>query len=368
MNNSFHKSIICLLCLLFLPLSALGADKSEVDGYIEFRGFSVDDDRRGRESGSLWHLRPTWKGKLGTGRFKITGDFNRRSGYVERSSGSDHSSELSRAYVEFNKGQWDLRAGKQAIHWGSAHIWNPTDPFPEIFVADPWAERQGVVAFRFDRLIDEFKDESLTIVALADDEVGRERRHVVKYSRLFGVTDFSFSAGYDDKVNTQWYGLDLRGEKVVGWWVEAVWREAPQPFDDWYEAVIGIDYSYDVKKGLLLALQYYRNTSDIFTPTTTNLGVGGAATVAGRNHMSFTATLTLDDDISPNLTILRSFDDDSMMIIPQVSWKLKGGRDELIFGSRFGVGDTGIYKPASAIDPFGITPERAYYVWLRRFF
>ena len=359
--------VLFSLLLVFLPLSLSAAPKQELDGYIEYRGFSVDDDRRGREYGSFWHLRPKFKGKIGKGKFNITSDFSRRSGYVERSTGSDHDSDLARAYVEFNKGQWDLRAGKQAVHWGSAHIWNPTDPFPEVFIADPWAERQGVIAFRFDRLIDEEKDETLTLVALADDEVGRERRHVVRYSRLFNTTDFSFSVGYDDKMDTRWFGLDLRGEDTVGWWLEAVWREAPAPFDDWYEAVIGIDYSYDVKQGLLLALQYYRNTSDLITPATAGLGVGGSSTTAGRNHMSFTATLTYDEDITPSLTILRNLDDDSMLLIPQVSWKL-WGRDELIFGGRLGLNGPGAYDPSGAIDPLGLVPERAYYLWLRRFF
>ena len=368
MGRTFHIGFLCLLSLLIAPLNAICAEKSEVDGYIEFRGISVKDDRRGSEGGSLWHLRPTWKGDIGQGTFKLTGDFNRSSGYVQRSTGSDRESELSRAYVEFHKGQWDLRAGKQAVHWGSAHIWNPTDPFPEVFIADPWAERQGVIAFRFDRLMNEDIDENVTIVALTDDEIGRERRHVIRYSRLFGTTDFSFSAGFDDKQNTQWYGLDLRGEKVVGWWVEAVWREAPAPFDNWYEAVIGIDYSYDIKKGLLLALQYYRNTIDLLNQAANISGNPGAAAPTGRNHMSFTATLTLDDDVTPSLTVLRSFDDDSMLLIPQVSWKIRGGRDELILGGRLSVNDAGIYNASSEIDPFGFVPERACYVWLRRFF
>ena len=43
---------------------------------------------------------------------------------------------------------FDFRVGRQSIYWGSAAFLNPTDPFPEFLIAEPWRPRRGLNAGR----------------------------------------------------------------------------------------------------------------------------------------------------------------------------------------------------------------------------
>jgi len=353
------KYVLVLSFLVSFALVGRAYARDEVlSGYLEYRGFIVDDELQGSDSATSWRLRPTLKGALGSTRYVLTGDATRRNGFLEDFMLSDHDSELSRAYLETSVRGVDVRAGKQAVHWGSAHIWNPTDPLPEIFIADPWAERQGVKTLRFDRVVRPSDSRILTLVSMSDDEPGTRRRHVLRYSRRAGVTDTAFLVGYDDRLGQRWLGLDLRGDDTFGWWVEGAWRQLAAPFGAWYEVVLGVDYSFDLRDGLLVVLQYYRNSADL-------AGLAGVASMG--SHLSFTATLTHDEDVSSGLTILRSVDDGSMTVLPQVTWKLSG-TDELIFGGRVGWAGAGIYDPTVPLDPLGLAPERTWYVWWRRYF
>ena len=56
--------------------------------------------------------------------------------------------DVARLYADFYFADFDLRIGRQSIYWGSAAMLNPTDPFPELLVAEPWKPRRGTNAIR----------------------------------------------------------------------------------------------------------------------------------------------------------------------------------------------------------------------------
>jgi hypothetical protein len=45
-------------------------------------------------------------------------------------NGASDYLEVDRLYVDFYGQSFDLRVGRQALQWGSARFFNPTDPFP----------------------------------------------------------------------------------------------------------------------------------------------------------------------------------------------------------------------------------------------
>ncbi|MEA3443721.1 MAG: hypothetical protein U9R19_03245 [Bacteroidota bacterium] len=59
------------------------------------------------------------------------------------------NSTIDRAYIEINKGKWNLKAGRQRINWGQNFVWNPNDIFNSYSFFDfDYAERPGADALR----------------------------------------------------------------------------------------------------------------------------------------------------------------------------------------------------------------------------
>jgi len=59
---------------------------------------------------------------------------------------------LDRAYVEWMKGDWEIRAGRQRINWGTNLVWNPNDLFNAYSFFDfDYEERPGSDALRVKR-------------------------------------------------------------------------------------------------------------------------------------------------------------------------------------------------------------------------
>ncbi len=67
-----------------------------------------------------------------------------RTNALFRIDGADDYLDVDRLYVDAYLGEVDVRFGRQAINWGSAQFFNPTDPFPEVLFAEPWRPRRGV--------------------------------------------------------------------------------------------------------------------------------------------------------------------------------------------------------------------------------
>ncbi|MFN7133238.1 MAG: hypothetical protein ACK4N5_14260, partial [Myxococcales bacterium] len=55
-----------------------------------------------------------------------------------RINGSDDYLDVDRLYLDAYGESFDLRVGRQALNWGSGQFFNPTDPFPQVLLAEPW--------------------------------------------------------------------------------------------------------------------------------------------------------------------------------------------------------------------------------------
>jgi hypothetical protein len=59
---------------------------------------------------------------------------------------------IDRAYMQWNKGDWEIRAGRQRINWGKNLVWNPNDIFNTYSFFDfDYEERQGSDAIRIQK-------------------------------------------------------------------------------------------------------------------------------------------------------------------------------------------------------------------------
>jgi hypothetical protein len=160
---------------------------------------------------------------------------------------------VERLYVDVYLPVVDVRIGRQALFWGSAMMINPTDPFPEFLLAEPWRQRAGTNAIRSTFALDERADLALVV---ATNDTFNKIRGAGRFRLTMDWADLALVAAYRQDDHDGLIGLDLRGELGVGWWFEGALH-----IDDAIteEFAVGIDYSFPVLDGLIVMAQYYRN-------------------------------------------------------------------------------------------------------------
>ncbi len=309
---------------------------------------------------------------------------------------------VERLYLDWYLPGADLRLGRQAVHWGSALVVNPTDPFPEILVLEPWRQRRGVNALRATIPIGEDHDVQGVVGSNDAFDAGRV---AVRGTVNVGLADISLVGAYRQESESGIVGLDLRGTAVVGYWLEGSAHFGRD--NQWFEEVaVGIDYSWPVLDGLLVRAQYYRNgagqthlpavaplSDAIEMPMCADgdvaLGGGGRAELGdpfapflrGRDYAMLMLAQTINPDLTFSAVAIQNLGDGSAVVVPTLSW---AATDRLEFAataqlpfSTWGDGgelrpadeDLVLAVPASAgpipVDMRGLIPSATFIVWSR---
>jgi hypothetical protein len=248
--------------------------------------------------------------------------------------------EVDRLYLDLYRGAFDLRLGRQSIQWGSAQFFNPTDPFPEVLLTEPWRPRRGVNALRATIPFGTLND--VMAVAALDD--GLEHARLASRLRVNarGV-NLAVSGAWRGDTRDGQVGLDLRGTNVVGWWAEGALFPGPDPYT---ELAVGVDYSFPVLERLVVLAQYYRSGSgatrpDDYRRSLARLGaalprcdvdlgavLGSQAADASpfarftlaRDYLLAGATSSVTPDLSANAFVLQNLNDGTALWVPTVSF------------------------------------------------
>jgi hypothetical protein len=257
-----------------------------------------------------------------------------------RINGADDYLDVDRLYLDAYFGKVDLRVGRQALNWGSAQSFNPTDPFPEVLFAEPWRPRRGVNAVRLNVPFGETRD--LTLVAALTDTLD-EVRAAGRLRMNFSGTDVAAVVAWRGRERGL-VGLDLRGTLGVGWWVEAAYVLGSQRHE---ELSAGIDYSFPILERATAFAQYYRNGAGSADPSaavrranlsmaggpecasgTLPLGSGAAERdpfapfVTGRDYLMVGATLGILPELSTSVAGLQNLNDGSGVFVPTVHYNV----------------------------------------------
>lgn len=216
---------------------------------------------------------------------------------------ADDYLDVDRLYLDAYSRTADVRVGRQAIHWGSAQYFNPTDPFPEVLLAEPWRPRRGANAVRAFVGLNERTD--VTAVGGLDDAL-RYGRAAARFRTNLAGTDFAVVGSWPGK--SDWLaGVDLRGTVEIGWWVEAAVRTLGTSRAK-EEVSIGVDYSFPVLEKLVPMVQYHRD----------------GANRALRDSILAGLTLQIDPDLSASGLFLRNLGGDGGFAVPTVTWAVLG--------------------------------------------
>lgn len=309
------------------------------------------------------------------------------------SSASDYLS-VERLFLDYYGEKVDVRVGRQALNWGSAQMLNPTDLFAEVLVAEPWRERGGVNAARVNWSIN--GDSQLTAVAAISDTLDQGRFGLRPTWNLM-ETDVSPIASFNT-TGTGFVGLDLRGENGVGWWVEggAHWKDS----EAIPEVSAGLDYSFLLRQGLLLGLQYTYDGTGIADPFDYTLAARGTTLVPVPGCDAAAENFSIPDDAEPRFTIgqhyglawtrlawdenwtfqasaLMNLQDQSTFFLPSLGWT-PGDRLSLNLGAQMLLGE-GEFSPTvymknvdfgegnskASVDFDGLIPDWSLYSFIR---
>ncbi len=250
---------------------------------------------------------------------------------------------VDRLYMDAYLPGVDVRVGRQALNWGSAFMVNPTDPFPQVLLLEPWRPRAGVNAIRAS--IPVLSDHRIQLVAGTDDAF-RQPRMAARATFNRWETDWSVIGAWRPESDETLVGGDIKGTLGVGFWAEGAWHIR----DDAYgEVAAGFDYSFPVLQGLVLTAQYYKSgrttaassglsgiastaaVPDCASGDAAALFGDGATTVdpfapffGGQNYLMASAGLSINPVLSLSSLLVQNWDDGTGLVFPTLSVAPRG--------------------------------------------
>ncbi len=250
-------------------------------------------------------------------------------------SGVSLSINLDRLFFRYSAGPVDITIGRQAISWGSAWFWKPTDrfaPFSPVDI-DPDVKR-GVDAFRLEAYLS--PTTSLDIIATferhPDDELpvwtsagARIRTTVNRYDLAFSLARFQ-STGQGNWM----IGAEFQGElpRKVGFRGEAALNVMGESREWDIEVVLGVDYTFKTKTtlaGELMFNGYGASGAGGYLQYLTGTGKGerlarGEAFNMGRYYAGLMIRQEINPLVSISFSAIANLGDPSAVFAAGVSW------------------------------------------------
>ena len=194
---------------------------------------------------------------------------------------------FDRAYVNFEKGQWQFRAGRQRINWGMNTVWNPNDLFNTYDYFDfDYEERPGSDAVLVRKYIGELESVEIGVSIDNDNKLTAAGLYKTNYSNY----DIQFLGGYwkEDVA----LGFGFAGNVKNGGLKGEASYFIPTTNDSAYAFVTSLTYDYAFKNSLYLMFSFIYNSAAPeelnFTDFTMFMG-GGAAQMSAKNPMPYRA-------------------------------------------------------------------------------
>jgi len=170
-------------------------------------------------------------------------------------SGTTHT-QLDRAYIDLYFPGFDITIGKQRVAIGISHLWAPLDLFNRVNILEPAEEKPGVNAIKV--YVPIGQTSSLTGVFSPEDNFNSSKSGLRAQTQIAGV-DAALTFIHWGRQNQTIYGIDLRGENFIGWWVEGGYFSSPGEKN--MKLVVGFDYTFPFKSGIYWLNEFFYDES-----------------------------------------------------------------------------------------------------------
>ena len=358
--------------LLLLVASSAAAEElsstAELSGYFETRhtgvfgldtdfeskikslGLPIDFDTLGfhpsHRYGVVNRLRPTLKLHVGEKATAVaTVEGHSYHGFFKRTQDEiGDVVSVERLDLTLSDGVLDVAAGKMLFPWGHGLLLNPTDLFVERPPGDLRAELPGVWAVK--ALFGLGTDQNLTAIVATHEDGCCHPFVIGRYDLQVGVTDGAATVAWDEGGDRAVFGLDVKSEAEVGFWVESSFTLADLKKDSprWYfDVEAGVDYTFDVLDGLYVAAEYLRQgegRSRDYTSTVLTADPKRRTAFLGKDYAALLIRWTINNDWQLQVLNLVNAHDPSGIVVPQLTW-LPLGSLELILGANIAYGKKG---------------------------
>ena len=258
---------ILLFCLLTILLNA----EIEIFGYFENRFFLVDNtlykwsDFNHKFTLSDYNrLRLKFKAKpsdkatlnFALDFFTFHGQMSSPLGTVTENGGEYDSSnlriDLDRAYVDLYFKHFDVSIGKQRIALGVSYLWAPLDVFNRVNMFEPKEEKPGANAVKV--YVPLGSSSGLTGVWSPEKNFTYSKSGIRFNTQALGI-DLGLTFIHSGDTETAIYGIELRGENFIGWWVEGGYYRSP--LVNYFKVVVGFDYTFPLNRGLYWLNEFF---------------------------------------------------------------------------------------------------------------
>lgn len=250
---------------------------------------------------------------------------------------------LDRAYVDYTKGDWQIRAGRQRLNWGKGFVWNPNDWFNAANFFDfDYEERPGMDGFLLRKYTGELSSIEL---AVALEEDFDNMTIASKYGFNKWNYDFQVLAGKvkrDVALGIGWAG-EIKGAGFTGeisYFHPYDTDTVGNTFNTDTTLLAAIDFDYTFENSLALRLGGMYNSSgelpqgqNFFTTTLTakNLTFNNFSLFGSLNY-------PLTPLINTSFSTMWNVDDKSFFLGPNFTFSLNNNID-LFLNAQVFIGD-----------------------------
>jgi len=241
-------------------------------------------------------------------------------GVYENPERSDATyTQLDRAYIDLYFPGFDITVGKQRVAMGVSYLWAPLDLFNRVNIFDPAEEKPGVNAIKV--YVPIGKTASLTGVFSPEDNFNSSKSGLRAQTQFAGI-DAALTLIHWGLQNQTIYGIDLRGENFIGWWVEGGYFTSPEEKN--MKLVVGFDYTFPFKRGIYWLNEFFYDESgekDSAQYDFDRLLTGESFTLAREYYFS-SLRLPLSGFLSLSTTYIGNWTDGSYILSPGLNYEI----------------------------------------------
>jgi hypothetical protein len=261
--------------------------------------------------------------------------------------------DLDRAYVDLYFKHFDISIGKQRVAVGVSYLWAPLDVFNRVNILEPKEEKPGTNAFRL--YIPLGSVSGLTGIFSPENDFSLSKSGFRAKTQVLGVDAALTLIRWGEK-DTSIYGLDLRGENFIGWWIEAGYFVSAG--EKQKKIVLGFDYTFPVNRGLYWSNEFYYDSSGETDSSNYDFQLlySGDRFTLGQKYFFSLLQYSFSDFLSGSFTYIGNWGDGSYILNPVIQYEIS--QNVLV--------STGLYFPLGpANKEFTMSNRNIFFIWLK---